>query len=83
MLRRGESLRLLEWVVWLFSKGSNVEDDPILLDVVYLERKSTLFNLPTYFISLFSLPASVANRIEKMLYVQKEPRVCGSSSSLL
>jgi hypothetical protein len=27
---------------------------------------NTLFNLPTYFLSLFPLPASVANRIEKL-----------------
>jgi hypothetical protein len=27
---------------------------------------STLSNLPTYFMSLFPLPASVANRIEKL-----------------
>jgi hypothetical protein len=29
--------------------------------------KSTLFNLPTYFMSLFPLPVGVANRIEKLL----------------
>jgi hypothetical protein len=28
--------------------------------------KSTLFNLPTYFLSLFPIPACVANRIEKL-----------------
>jgi hypothetical protein len=28
--------------------------------------KSTLSNLPTYFLSTFSIPASVANRIEKL-----------------
>jgi hypothetical protein len=28
--------------------------------------KSTLSNLPTYFLSLFPLPASVANHIEKL-----------------
>jgi hypothetical protein len=28
--------------------------------------KSTLSNLPTYFMSLFPLPTSVANRIEKL-----------------
>ena len=28
--------------------------------------KSTLSNLPIYFLSLFSIPASVANRIEKL-----------------
>ena len=28
--------------------------------------KSTLSNLPTYFLSLFPIPASVANRIEKL-----------------
>jgi hypothetical protein len=28
--------------------------------------KSTISNLPTYFLSLFPLPASVANRIEKL-----------------
>jgi hypothetical protein len=66
MPRCGESLRLLEWVVWLFLKGSSVEDDLILLNVVYFERNSTLFNLPTYFISLFPLPAGVANRMEKL-----------------
>ena len=29
-------------------------------------NKSTLSNLPTYFLSLFPIPASVANRIEKL-----------------
>jgi hypothetical protein len=28
--------------------------------------KSTLSNLPTYFLSLFPIPSSVANRIEKL-----------------
>ena len=28
--------------------------------------KSTLSNLPTYFLSLFPIPASVANRIERL-----------------
>ena len=28
--------------------------------------KSTLSNLPTYFLSLFPIPASVANQIEKL-----------------
>ena len=28
--------------------------------------KSTLSNLPTYFISLFPIPAAIANRIEKL-----------------
>jgi hypothetical protein len=28
--------------------------------------KSTLFNLPTYFLSLFPIPSSVASRIEKL-----------------
>jgi hypothetical protein len=28
--------------------------------------KSTLSNLPTYFLSLFPIPTSVANRIEKL-----------------
>ena len=28
--------------------------------------KSTLSNLPTYFLSLFSIPAGVVNRIEKL-----------------
>ena len=28
--------------------------------------KSTLSNLPTYFLSLFPIPASVANRIKKL-----------------
>ena len=28
--------------------------------------KSTLFNLPTYFLSLFPIPAAMANRIEKL-----------------
>jgi hypothetical protein len=28
--------------------------------------KSTLSNLPTYFLSLFSIPSSVASRIEKL-----------------
>jgi hypothetical protein len=30
---------MLERAVRFFSKGSRVEDDPVLLDVVYLERK--------------------------------------------
>ena len=29
-------------------------------------NKSTLSNLPTYFLSLFPIPASVANRIKKL-----------------
>jgi hypothetical protein len=33
------SLRMLEWAARFFSNGSSVEDDPILLDMVYLERK--------------------------------------------
>ena len=34
----GGSLRLLERAVLLFSKGSSVEDDPILLNVVNFTR---------------------------------------------
>lgn len=30
--------------------------------------ESTLTNLPTYFLSLFPLPAGVANRIEKLFW---------------
>jgi hypothetical protein len=40
MLRRVVDLfLLLERAMWLFSKGSNVEDDLVLLNVVYLEKK--------------------------------------------
>jgi len=47
--------RLASWKRMYLSKGGRVT----LI-------KSTLSNLPTYFLSLFSIPASVANRIEKL-----------------
>ena len=47
--------RLVGWKHLYLSKGGRV----ILI-------KSTLSNLPTYFLSLFPIPAAVANRIEKL-----------------
>jgi hypothetical protein len=47
--------RLASWKMMYLSKGGRVT----LI-------KSTLSNLPTYFMSLFPLPAGVANRIEKL-----------------
>ena len=47
--------RLAGWKRLYLSKGGRVT----LI-------KSTLFNLPTYFLSLFPIPATVANRIEKL-----------------
>ena len=47
--------RLAGWKRLYLSKGGRVT----LI-------KSTLSNLPTYFLSLFPIPASVANRIEKL-----------------
>ena len=47
--------KLAGWKCLYLSKGGRV----ILI-------KSTLSNLPTYFLSLFSIPASVANQIEKL-----------------
>jgi hypothetical protein len=47
--------RLASWKRMHLSKGGRVT----LI-------KSTLFNLPTYFLSLFPIPPSVANRIEKL-----------------
>ena len=47
--------RLARWKCFYLSKGGRVT----LI-------KSTLSNLPTYFLSLFPIPASVANRIEKL-----------------
>ena len=44
--------RLVGWKRWYLSKGI----------------KSTLSNLPTYFLSLFPILAVVANRIEKLLF---------------
>ena len=46
--------RLVGWKCLYFSKGGRVT----LI-------KSTLSNLPTYFLSFFPIPASVANRIER------------------
>jgi hypothetical protein len=43
------------WQMMYLSKGGRVT-----------LRKSTLFNLPTYFLSLFPFPSSVASRIEKL-----------------
>ena len=48
-------LRLAGWKRLYLSKGGRVT----LI-------KSTLFNLPTYFLSLFPIPTSAANRIEKL-----------------
>jgi hypothetical protein len=36
---RSGSLCMLERAKWFFSKCSSVEDDHVLLNVVYLERK--------------------------------------------
>ena len=47
--------RLVGWKRLYLSKGGRVT----LI-------KSTLSNLPTYFLSLFPIPASVANRIERL-----------------
>lgn len=47
--------RLANWKMLFLSKGGRVT--PI---------KSTLSNLPTYFLSLFPIPTRVANRIEKL-----------------
>ena len=47
--------RLAGWKCLYLSKGGRVT----LI-------KSTLSNLPTYFLSLFPIPASVANRIERL-----------------
>ena len=47
--------RLVGWKCLYLSKGGRVT----LI-------KSTLSNLPTYFLSLFPIPAAVANRIEKL-----------------
>ena len=47
--------RLAGWKSLYLSKGGRVT----LI-------KSTLSNLPTYFLSLFPIPASVAKRIEKL-----------------
>ena len=47
--------RLASWKCLYLSKGGRVT----LI-------KSTLSNLPTYFLSLFLIPASVANRIERL-----------------
>ena len=47
--------RLAGWKRLYLSKGGRVT----LI-------KSTLFNLPTYFLSLFPIPATVANQIEKL-----------------
>jgi hypothetical protein len=47
--------RLVNWKWMYLSKGGRVT----LI-------KSTLSNLPTYFLSLFSIPSSVASRIEKL-----------------
>jgi hypothetical protein len=47
--------RLASWKRMYLSKGDRVT----LI-------KSTLSNLPTYFLSLFLIPTSVANRIEKL-----------------
>ena len=47
--------RLAEWKRLYLSKGGRVT----LI-------KSTLSNFPTYFLSLFPIPAIVANRIEKL-----------------
>jgi len=35
----GGSLHMLEMAGWYFSKCSSVEDDPVLHDVVYLQRE--------------------------------------------
>ena len=51
--------RLANWKMLYLSKGGRVT----LI-------KSTLSNLPTYFLSLFSIPASVAKRIEKLLCIR-------------
>jgi len=47
--------RLVSWKMLYLSKGGRVT----LI-------KSTLANLPTYYLSLFSIPGSVAARIEKL-----------------
>jgi hypothetical protein len=47
--------RLASWQMLYLSKGGRV----ILI-------KSTLANVPTYFLSLFPIPESVASRIEKL-----------------
>jgi hypothetical protein len=47
--------RLASWKMMYLFKGDRI----ILI-------KSTLSNLPTYFLSLFRLPVSIANRIEKL-----------------
>ena len=47
--------RLTSWKCLYLSRGGRVT----LI-------KSTLSNLPTYFLSLFPIPASVANRMEKL-----------------
>lgn len=47
--------RLASWNRLYLSKGCRI----ILI-------KSTLYNLPTYFMSLFPLTMNVANRIEKL-----------------
>ena len=76
--------RLAGWKRLYLSKGGRVT----LI-------KSTLSNLPTYFLSLFPIPASVANRIEKLqwnflqgsfvddpkIYLVKWATVCSPISS--
>jgi hypothetical protein len=47
--------RMVSWKMMYLSKGGRVT----LI-------KSTLANLPTYYMSLFPLPVSVANRMEKL-----------------
>lgn len=49
--------RLASWKIMYLSKGGRVT----LI-------KSTIDNLPTYYMSLFPLPASVANHMEKIQY---------------
>jgi hypothetical protein len=54
IIKKGES-RLAGWKLLYLSKRGMI----ILI-------KSTLSNLPTYFMSLFPLVATIANRIEKL-----------------
>ena len=57
----------------ILSKGGRIERRLVGWKRLYLFKggrvtliRSTLSNLPTYFLSLFPIPAVVANRIEKL-----------------
>jgi hypothetical protein len=52
--------RLASWKILYLSKGGLLSDRRVTL------IKSTLFNLPTHFLSLFPIPVCAVNRIEKL-----------------